>query len=149
MGKEIERKYLVSDPASAIAKARVAMHIVQGYLSPNPDATVRVRIKDDKGYLTIKSRNVGIERGEWEYEIPVTDAEDLLRLSVTPIIDKTRYEVEYAGYVWEVDVFESPKKLVIAEAELNSADEMPTLPEWIAEEVTGDPQYYNSNITKG
>ncbi len=148
MGKEIERKFLVSDPGAAIAAAGASVRIVQGYLSANPDATVRVRLKGEQGFITVKSRNVGAERGEWEYEIPAADARELLSLSVTPIIDKTRYLIDYEGYMWELDVFVSPRRLIVAEIELNSVDDVPTLPEWIAEEVTGNPQYYNSNITK-
>lgn len=149
MGKEIERKFAVSDPQAAIAASRCSVRIMQGYLSTNPDATVRVRIRDTQGFLTVKSRNDGAERGEWEYEIPIADARELLALSVTPIIDKTRYLADFEGHTWEIDVFTSPKHMVIAEVELSECNESLVLPGWVAEEVTGDPSYYNSNIARG
>lgn len=148
MAKEIERKFLVTDIAAAIAAATSMSHIRQGYLSPAKEATVRVRVRDDKGYLTIKSPNRGASRGEWEYEIPVADAEELLSLSRTRLIDKTRYLVPYRGHVWEVDVFTAPRHLIIAEIELNAENEAVALPPWLGEEVTGNPEYYNSTIAR-
>lgn len=149
MAKEIERKFLVRDPEAARAAATGSRHIRQGYLSADPEATVRVRLADDRGYLTVKSRNRGAERDEWEYEIPARDAEEMLRLSRTPVIDKTRWLVPYGGHVWEVDEFRSPRQLIVAEVELGSADEKLELPAWVGEEVTGDPAYYNSNLARG
>lgn len=148
MGKEIERKFLVGNLHEAIAAAQSSVRIMQGYLSTNKDATVRVRLCAGQGILTIKSRNIGAERGEWEYAIPEKDARELLAMSVTPIIDKTRYLVEYEGHTWEVDVFELPCSMVVAEVELTDANEPLELPNWIAEEVTGDSRYYNSNIAE-
>lgn len=147
MGKEIERKFLVADPAAAIAAATSATHIVQGYLSPAPEATVRVRLRDNSGFLTVKSPNRGAERGEWEYEIPASDARELLALSRTPLIDKTRYLIPAGdGLTWEVDVFTSPRSLVLAEIELPEADFPVSLPVWLGAEVTSDPAYFNSSI---
>ncbi len=146
MGKEIERKFIVADPDSAIAAAASSSHIVQGYLSPAPEATVRVRLRDDRGFLTVKSPNRGAERGEWEYEIPAADARELMALSQTPVIDKRRYLVPHDGLLWEVDVFTSPRELVLAEVELPEADFPVTLPSWIGEEVTSNPAYFNSTL---
>lgn len=148
MAKEIERKFLVADPDAALAAAESSVHIMQGYLNPAREATVRVRIHGDKGFLTVKSPNRGAIRGEWEYEIPVDDARELMELSQTPIIDKTRYLIPYEGHIWEVDFFTLPQKLVLAEVELKSEDETVRLPQWVGEEVTGNPQYYNSNLAK-
>ena len=148
MAKEIERKFLVAAPDAAIAAAESSVHIMQGYLSPAREATVRVRIYGDNGFLTVKSPNRGYTRGEWEYEIPVDDARELMELSQTPIIDKTRYLIPYEGHTWEVDFFMLPRKLVLAEVELKSEDETVRLPKWAGEEVTGNPQYYNSNLAK-
>lgn len=149
MSLEIERKFLVADVVAAIAAAESAVHIVQGYLSVNPDATVRVRICDDRAYLTVKSRNRGAVRGEWEYEVPPADARELMALSVTVPIDKTRYKVEFAGHVWEVDIFIGPRRMALAEVELTSPDEPLELPPWLGREVTGDSAYYNSTIALG
>jgi len=148
MATEIERKFLVADPEAAIAAAVASSRIVQGYLSPAKEATVRVRMCGDTGYLTVKSQNRGAARGEWEYEIPAGDARELLALSRTPIIDKTRYLIPYAGHVWELDVFTSPRALVLAEVELAAEGESLDLPPWLGPEVTGNPDYYNSNIAR-
>lgn len=146
MAKEIERKFLVREPEAAIAAASSASHIRQGYLSAAKEATVRVRVRDDKGYLTVKSPNRGACRGEWEYEIPLADALELLGLSRTPLIDKTRYLIPFAGHVWELDVFSAPRPLILAEVELTDENEPVELPPWIGIEVTGNPAYYNSNL---
>lgn len=146
MAKEIERKFLVADADAAIAAATSSCRIRQGYLSAAKEATVRVRVCDNKGYITVKSPNRGAERGEWEYEIPLADANELLGLSRTRIIDKTRYVIPFAGHTWELDVFASPQELVIAEVELASVDEKIECPQWVGNEVTSDPQYYNSNL---
>ncbi len=148
MSIEIERKFLVADVEAAIAASRADVRIVQGYLSSNPDATVRVRIYGGRAYLTVKSRNRGAVRGEWEYEVPLADAGELLALSVTAPIDKTRYMVPYYGHVWEVDVFASPCHMALAEVELTDPSESLVLPPWLGREVTGDPAYYNSTIAQ-
>lgn len=146
MAREIERKFLVVDN-SFQAIATSVRHIAQGYLSTDPDRTVRVRIADNQAFITIKSRNVGCVRGEWEYPIPVEDAHQLMALCVgTPII-KTRHLVPYKGYVWEVDVFEGAHAgLIVAEVELPNATSEPPLPPFVGREVTGDPAYYNSQL---
>lgn len=147
MALEIERKFLVSDP-TVLDTAVCKTHIRQGYLSLLPEATVRVRIKGEKAFLTVKGLNTGAIRHEWEYEIPVTDAEEMLQLSQGTIVDKVRHIVtDDNGLTWEIDVFASPRPgLILAEVELASADANITLPDWIGEEVTSDPQYFNSSI---
>lgn len=149
MAKEIERKFLVT--GSSYEKEAVSKkHIIQGYLSTDIRATIRVRITDDSAVLTIKGKNEGVVRDEWEYPIPLDDAKEMLeRLSTGVLIDKTRYIIDYEGKQWEVDSFKSPVDgLVVAEIELESADEQFAIPPFIGKEVTGDPAYYNSSIAK-
>lgn len=147
MAKEIERKFLVTD-SSYRDMASAERHIVQGYLSRDPRATVRVRIADGRAWLTVKGRNDGAVRDEWEYEIPVSDARDMLgRCAAGRVIEKTRYIVDYGGRSWEVDEFGGELSgLTVAEIELDSADEQPELPPFVGDEVTGDPRYYNSAL---
>lgn len=117
-------------------------HIVQGYLNSAPERTVRVRIRDDKGYLTIKglSDGKGMSRFEWEKEISLPEAEELMRLCEPGIIDKNRHIIEYGGHVFEVDEFFGENAgLIIAEIELSSEDETFGKPQWLGQEVTGDP----------
>lgn len=146
MGLEIERKFLVTDGSYVEAAGR-AVEMAQGYLSRVPERTVRVRICGEKGYLTIKGRNNGFVREEFEYEIPVTDAERLLTLCEGRVIRKRRYYVEFEGHTWEVDCFHGDlSPLVTAEIELSSEFEKVSLPPFIGQEVTGNPAYYNSNL---
>ncbi len=148
MGKEIERKYLVVDRTFKNYVVETH-HIVQGYLSKTPEATVRVRIIDkSNGYLTVKGLTIGAVRGEWEYEIPVNEAVELLELSPrNQIIDKIRHIVYHDNFCWEVDEFIHPcKGLVLAEIELTREDEVFTVPPFIGLEVTDNPKYYNSNL---
>lgn len=146
MALEIERKYLVKD-SSFVALAASATAIRQGYLSRDADATVRVRIKGEKAYLTVKTRNRGCVRSEFEYEVPVADAEAMLSACKGLVIDKTRYVVPLGGYNWEVDLFHGALEgIVVAEIELPSEDAEFAVPPFIGEEVTGKPEYYNSNI---
>lgn len=148
MAKEIERKFLVCRDDYRSMSVR-SNHIVQGYVNRDPDATVRVRIIDNnQAFITIKSRNIGAERDEWEYAIPVDDANDILkRCCKGRIIDKTRYIVPYGDLIWEVDEFHSSTSVTtIAEVELSSATIEPELPCFVGKEVTGDPSYYNSNL---
>lgn len=147
MAKEIERKFLVEN-ANFEAFSTRSYEITQGYLSRRVDATVRVRIRDDKAFLTVKGRNQGIVRDEWEYEIPVSDARDMLdRCAEGAVLSKTRHIVPFEGHVWEVDVFHgSHEGLVVAEVELPSDDAEFPLPTFVGKEVTGDPRYYNSNM---
>lgn len=148
MAYEIERKFLVTDTTFE-SMATSSTRIVQAYLSDNPDCTVRVRIRASKAYITVKSRNVGAIRHEWEYEVPVAEAEEIARIAPAGHIDKTRYIVPYAGHDWEVDVFHGALTgLIVAEIELGDADEQFELPGFVGEEVTGDTRYYNSVLAQ-
>jgi CYTH domain-containing protein len=125
--------------------------IRQGFLNSAPERTVRIRLKNDKGLLTIKGKSSadGLSRFEWEKEIPKTDAEALLLLCEKRIIDKTRYEVKVGNHTFEVDEFYGDNQgLIIAEVELNSKTDTFEKPDWLGEEVTGDIKYYNSNLSK-
>ena len=151
MAKEIERKFLVvNDSYKQLAVRRC--EISQGYLSSDPRATVRVRIKGDRGFLTVKGITVGAERDEWEYEIPLDDARQMLALCGTRVLSKTRWiipaEVEgWDNAAWEVDQFHGALEgLTVAEIELPSADLNVSLPTFIGSEVTGDVRYYNSSL---
>lgn len=146
--KEIERKFLVRDD-SFLAMSTGHCHIMQGYLSRVPEATVRVRVRDGEAFLTVKGRNDGAVRDEWEYSVPVSDARQMLeRCCGGVFIDKVRYLVPFEGFVWEVDVFGgSLAWLTVAEIELPSADTPFALPPFVGREVTGDPRYFNSNLT--
>lgn len=149
MGLEIERKFLVK--ADFKSNAYTSIRIVQGYLSSVPERTVRVRIKGDKAYLTIKGigNNGGLTRYEWEKEIPVNDAEDLLKLCEPGIIDKVRYLVKSDRHTFEVDEFYGDNEgLTVAEIELTDEDEHFLRPDWLGEEVTGDSKYYNASLIK-
>ena len=147
MSKEIERKFLVKK--FLFTPKDEGEYIAQGYLSSTPERTVRVRIKNNKGYLTVKGKNEGISRSEYEYEIPEADAKELLALCEPSIIVKRRYIVDDAGSRWEVDVFEGDNEgLIVAEIELQSEDEKFNKPEWLGEEVSYDTRYYNSKLSK-
>ena len=146
MGLEIEHKYLVKSDGYR-ESASGSYRISQGYLCREPERTVRVRVKGDKGYLTVKGKNSGASRPEFEYEISLADAEGILKLCVPPILEKIRYIVPYEGHIWEVDEFGGLRKgLVTAEIELNAEDEVYAKPGFIGKDVTGDPAYYNSNL---
>ena len=146
---EIERKFLViSDLFKEEAFSR--NRIKQGYLSSVPERTVRVRIKGERAYITIKgaSNETGMSRFEWEKEIPVTEAEKLLLLCEKGVIDKTRFEVKVGIHTYEIDEFyDENKGLVIAEIELQSESENFEKPNWLGKEVTNDNRYYNSNLS--
>ncbi len=147
---EIERKFLV---VSEIFKQQAfkETRIIQGFLSTHKDRTVRVRLKGDEGFLTIKgkSTNNGLSRFEWEKEIYKTDAESLLQLCEKGIIDKIRYEVKVGNHIFEVDEFYGENKgLIVAEIELNFENEPFEKPDWLGKEVTGQAQYYNSQLSK-
>ena len=148
MAKEIERKFLVVDD-SYLPMAAGAVKIAQGYISLRPEGTVRVRLKGDRGFLTVKGITTGgTTRDEWEYPIPAEDAVQMLeRVTEGVVIAKTRYEVPFGGKVWEVDRFEGPLSwLTLAEVELSDPSEQPELPPFVGEEVTGNPRYYNSSL---
>ncbi len=149
MALEIERKFLVKGDF----KKYVSSHfrIRQGYISSAMARIVRVRIKGDRGYLTIKGvpNASGMSRYEWEKEIPVSDAENMLKLCGKRIIDKTRYLVPAGNFTFEVDEFHDENEgLVVAEIELKSESDEFTRPEWLGKEVTGDLKYYNSMLIK-
>ena len=148
MGLEIERKFLVRD-RSVVANL-VGTEMRQGYLSVDPERTVRVRVAGLRGFVTIKGAGSesGASRAEYEYEIPAPDAEELLdRLALRPLIEKTRYRVAAGDLVWEIDVFRGDNDgLVVAEIELPSETTEVALPGWVGEEVTGDPRYYNASL---
>lgn len=146
MAFEIEHKYLViNDSYKEMATSQEVIR--QGYLSRNPDRIVRIRTKGEKGFLTIKSRNHGAKRLEFEYEIPLFDAEEILKLAEPGIVEKTRYFIPYDGLTWEVDEFHgSLKGVVTAEVELPATDHIYAKPPFIGEDITGHPDYYNSNM---
>lgn len=148
MAKEIERKFLVSGEFRQDSPE--SYRIMQGYICSDPDRTVRVRVRGDKGFLTIKGRSSedGMSRYEWEKEIPVSDAVELMALCGSGVIDKTRYLVPFGRHTYEVDVFHGANEgLVLAEIELAEEQETFEKPSWLGEEVTGDPRYYNSMLS--
>ena len=150
MPLEIERKFLVKTDdfkKEASKKTRVT----QGYLSSNPERTVRVRIKGNEGFITVKGKanRSGICRYEWEKEISIEEAEELLKICESGIIDKTRYEIEAGKYTFEVDEFYGDNQgLIVAEIELNNENDYFEKPQWLGKEVTGNTKYYNSMLVK-
>ena len=146
MAKEIERKFLVIGEAWRALAAGTAYR--QGYLSTVKERTVRVRTIDASGFLTIKGISVGATRVEYEYEIPAADANEMLDdLCEKPIIEKNRYKIPFAGMTWEVDEFFGVNDgLIVAEIELTDEAQAFEKPDWIGDEVTGDPRYFNSNL---
>ena len=149
MGTEIERKFLVEgDTWRERVESSVA--IVQGYVANNANATVRVRVKGEQAFLTIKGASHGIRRSEFEYPIPVEDARAMLReLAVFPPVEKVRYRVREGEHLWDLDVFAGENAgLVMAEVELGAEDEVFALPDWAGDEVSADPRYYNVNLAR-
>lgn len=149
MGLEIERKFLIKGDFKQYAYKQE--DIVQGYLSSVPERTVRVRIKGEKAYLTIKGAgNIsGLSRYEWEKEIPAHDARELLNLCEPGIIDKTRYYIKNDKYIFEVDEFHGENEgLIMAEIELTNEADIFEKPDWLGYEVTGDERYYNSYLSQ-
>ena len=146
MGEEIERKFLVT--GDAWRETAEGMRYRQGFLSTVPERTVRVRVAGLRGTITVKGKNLGARRAEFEYEIPVADAEQMLdTLCERPLIEKVRHTLTAGPHTWEVDVFEGDNAgLVVAEIELGSEDEAFEKPEWVGDEVTSDPRYFNSNL---
>lgn len=154
MGLEIEHKYLVTN-SSYRAMAHGKRELIQGYLNREPNCVVRIRIADNQAFLTIKGKNYSGKdddslkstRHEFEYKVPMRDARDMLKMCKGTIINKTRYLVNYAEHLWEIDEFhDTHEGLIIAEIELQSPSEEYMLPEFIGENVTSNPQYYNSNL---
>ena len=150
MAQEIERKFLVKDD-SYKTEAYAQSHIMQGYICSAHGRTVRVRMRDGKGYLTIKgaSSDNGLSRYEWEHEIPIDEARELMKLCLPGMIDKTRYLVEFGKHTFEIDEFYGDNEgLVVAEVELGSVDEEYEIPPFLGEEVTGQVKYYNSFLMR-
>lgn len=147
---EIERKFLI-DSNTYKQEASIKERIVQGFLNTDPERTVRIRIKGESGFLTVKgkSNDKGTSRFEWEKEIPVTEAEALLQLCEEGVIEKVRYQIPYKGHTFEVDEFLGMNQgLTLAEVELQDENEAFAQPDWLGEEVTGDTRYYNSQLSK-
>ena len=149
MARETERKFLVRGNFKPHISRSYALK--QGYLQREPERTVRVRVKGDKGYLTIKGTASlsGLTRDEWEYEIPLADAEEMLHLCADSTIEKTRHLIPCGSLMFEVDEFEGDNEgLVVAEIELPDEDTPFDHPDWLGDEVTGDARYYNSALSK-
>jgi adenylate cyclase len=148
MSVEIERKFLVRDDRWKTLGDQVSIR--QGYLSSHPDRIVRVRIQDTTAMLTIKARTIGMTRGEWEYPIPIEDAQRFIDdLCEAPIIEKVRHRITYEGMLWEVDEFFGENLgLVVAEIELLTEDQVFIKPDWIGDEVTHDRRYANANLLR-
>jgi adenylate cyclase len=150
MAQEIERKFLVTSEAYKGVAFRDT-RISQGYLSSLPDRTVRIRIRGEKGFITIKGKTneSGVSRFEWEKEIPVSEANELLKICEPGVIDKRRFEVNVGQHTFEVDEFYIENQgLTVAEVELSDEDEKFEKPDWLGKEVTGDRRYYNSSLSK-
>ncbi|MCB0804783.1 MAG: CYTH domain-containing protein [Bacteroidales bacterium] len=147
MGTETERKYLVT---SGDYPKQHPVKITQGFISTDKSKVVRVRLTENKATLTIKSGNHSLMRKEFEYDIPVEDARILLaEICIKPVIEKTRYTINLADLTWEIDFFHGLNEgLVIAEVELQDTGQAIQLPDWVGQEVTGDPKYYNANLVK-
>ena len=148
MGQEIERKFLVTN--DTWRRNATGTHYRQGFLSTEPERTVRVRIAGDRGTLTIKGKTIGATRPEFEYDIPREDAKQLLdTLCQRPLIEKVRHVLREGAHTWEVDVFEGDNTgLVVAEIELQREDEPFERPPWLGEEVTDDPRYFNASLVQ-
>jgi len=146
MGKEIERKFLVKNDSwrGQVEGKRYR----QGYLSTVKERTVRIRTAGDKGFITVKGITVGASRSEYEYEIPLTDANEMLDLLCErPLIEKTRYRIPQGNVAWEIDEFEGDNRgLITAEVELKDEHQPVAFPSWLGQEVTGDPRYFNANL---
>lgn len=146
MGREIERKFLVR--GKQWAAGAEGMEYRQGYLSTDKERTVRVRTAGSRGILTIKGLSVGASRPEYEYDIPLDDATQMLdTLCLKPLIEKTRYRVQHGDHLWEIDVFHGDNNgLIVAEVELGAENESFLSPDWLGDEVTGERRYYNANL---
>lgn len=147
---EIERKFLVA--TDEWRSGAIGVRYRQGYLMSRdtPQTVVRIRIEGDRAYLTIKGQNKGISRPEYQYEIPLSHADEMLNnLCAQPLIEKKRYKIEYDGQVWEIDEFDGDNHgLIIAEIELHAENEAFSRPPWLGREVTDDPRYYNANLVR-
>lgn len=147
MASEIERKFLVT--GDTWHDGSPGVRIAQGYLSLDPDRSVRVRLAGEKAWITVKGRSRGITREEFEYPIPPADARELLEMCLPEIIDKTRHRIEFGGHLWEVDVFHGANEgLVLAEVELAGEEADPALPPWVGVEVSDDGRFYNASLAE-
>jgi adenylate cyclase len=149
MASEIERKFLLRDDGWQ-RDAGPGVRIRQGYIVASEAASVRVRISGNQAWVNIKGATVGVSRAEFEYPVPLADAEQILEdLCIRPLIEKTRHLMDYAGHRWEIDVFEGENHgLMVAEIELDSENERFEKPPWVGEEVSMDPRYYNASLAK-
>ena len=149
MAIEIERKFLLKDDSWRL-EAEPATQFCQGYLSESGPGSVRIRIEGEQANINIKSATLDMQRLEYEYAIPLTDAREMLeQLCIKPLIEKQRYHIPYKGKLWEIDVFEGDNKgLIVAEVELDNKNETIELPGWVGEEVTDDTRYYNVCLIK-
>ena len=147
MALEIERKFLIDAEKLSEIHLTGGEKISQGYLSTDIEKIVRVRIKKNRGFLAVKTKNIGIVRREFEYEIPLVDAEELLKLCGKNVLTKIRYKIEFENHLWEVDIFEGRHAgLILAEVEIKFPDEIVKIPSWAGAEVSGDSRYYNVNL---
>jgi adenylate cyclase len=144
---EIERKFLVIK--EKWKPSTEGVFFKQGYLNSDPERTVRVRVAGEKAFLTVKGKTTGTVRLEFEYSIPVSEANEMLDMCHNPVIEKTRYDISYKGFLWEVDVFKRGNEgLIIAEIELEHEEQFFDKPDWVGEEVTYDKRYFNSYLSK-
>jgi adenylate cyclase len=149
MAIEIERKFIVNKELWGKVDKPAGNALVQGYIHSDENKTIRIRTANKKGFITIKGKSSvdGLSRAEFEYEIPESDALELLNFFTDKTINKTRYKIPFEGFIWEVDVFEGNNHgLIMAEIELQSTVQSFTKPDWIAQEVTGDIRFYNSYL---
>jgi adenylate cyclase len=146
---EIEHKYLVRKDLWYAVQKPGGIYIRQGYLLTDPGKTIRVRIAGSQAFLTIKGASSNASRAEYEYSIPLSEANELMQICVQPVIEKVRYKIEHAGKTWEVDEFFGENDgLIIAEIELLSENEKYEIPAWVGDEVTENPRYYNAYIAE-
>jgi adenylate cyclase len=149
MGFETERKFLIEKDLWYAVKKPAGSDIQQAYLLNEPQKVIRIRVIDDSGYITIKGPVVNMTRLEYEFPVPKNEALEIMNHFTKAVIQKTRYKIEFAGKIWEVDEFWGDNEgLIIAEIELASADDQFLKPAWIGEEVTSDPRYYNSYLSE-
>jgi CYTH domain-containing protein len=149
MAQEIERKFLVKEDSWRVS-AGSGKPYLQGYLSLDRERVVRVRVKDGRGFLTVKGKREGISAPEYEYPIPVSEAEEMLqKLCLRPLIEKQRFELRFGGLLWEIDEFRGENQgLIVAEVELDSEDQAVTLPPWVGLEVSHDKRYANASLVQ-
>lgn len=146
---ETERKFLTNSKLLKVLATSKGTKIMQGYVYSSPQKTIRIRVAENKGYITLKGESKGFSRPEFEYEVPANEAVEMLNIFAHNVIEKVRYKIEHTGNTWEVDVFEGKNKgLVIAEIELNNEDEKFEIPNWVENEVTGNKKYYNSYLAQ-